>query len=53
MYLVDPKKQIYISKFNADSSPVNVNKDGQEMILGEGHLKNMRKKDYYENRIKK
>lgn len=51
---VDPKKQIFISKLNLDPTPRKSGKDGvEEPPMHEGHLKNLRKKDYYENRVKK
>ena len=42
--LVDPKKQIYISKIDYENSPKIVNKSGEEIIMTHGHIKNLRKK---------
>lgn len=51
---IDPKKQIFVSKINMENSPRAGNKDAaEEGVNTEGHLKNLRKKDYYENRVKK
>lgn len=52
--VVDPKKQIFISKHVIDqSSKANNKKGSDEPITTEGHIKHLRKKDYYENRVKK
>lgn len=53
LHIVDPKKQIYISKIDYEKSPKIVNKSGDEIVMTHGHIKNLRKKDYYENRVKK
>lgn len=52
-FVVDPKKQIYISKFDIDGNNNSTNKTGEEVAHTQAHIKNLRKKDYYENRIKK
>ena len=53
LILVDPKKQIFISKIDYAKSPRLMNKEGDEIVATHGHIKNLRKKDYYENRVKK
>ena len=51
---VDPKKQIFLSKFDINSTPRVVGPDGvEEPMPTEAQVKNLRKKDYYENRVKK
>lgn len=53
MLLVDPKKQIFISKVSKDDTPRIINANGEEVEATEAHIVNLRKKDYFENRIKK
>lgn len=51
-FIVDPKKQIYISRLDINNLKM-INKSGEEVSATAGQLKNLRKKDYYENRVKK
>ena len=51
--IVNAKKQIYISKIDINETPRIIDKDGNELIKTEGHIINLRKMDYYENRVKK
>ncbi|CAI2360810.1 unnamed protein product [Moneuplotes crassus] len=51
--IIDPKKQIYVSKVDANEIAPIVSKKGKQIQPTQGHIKNLRKKDYYENRVKK